>query len=387
MGKEKAGFLTPKAIGNRIKSKGLQKLRWYCQMCQKQCRDENGFKCHCMSEAHQRQLLIAGENPGAFNNFFSSAFYKDFMQLLKTRFGTKRVQNNVVYNEYISEKEHIHMNSTRWVTLTGFTKWLGREGICKVDQTEKGWFIQYIDRDPLALARQKELEKQKAREKGDDERHAKAIDDMVKRGQDSSKDSASTSTFTELVRDDEGKISLNLQLNSEQKATTSSQVPTRVSMPSFSNKRKQTFNATKPPKKAKSALDEIIAADKRKKEMLHTENWICKDIVVKIITKRLGDRYFKKKAVVNDVQDKFTAIVTMLDSGDKVKFDQTHLETVIPAIGKPVLIVNGGYRGCVATLESIDTNKFSATLTITQGPLNGRTIKDLKYEDFSKKID
>lgn len=33
-------FLTPKAISNRIKSKGLQKLRWYCQMCQKQCRDE-----------------------------------------------------------------------------------------------------------------------------------------------------------------------------------------------------------------------------------------------------------------------------------------------------------------------------------------------------------
>ena len=31
-------------IANRIKSKGLQKLRWYCQMCQKQCRDENGFQ-------------------------------------------------------------------------------------------------------------------------------------------------------------------------------------------------------------------------------------------------------------------------------------------------------------------------------------------------------
>lgn len=38
------GFLTPKAIANRIKAKGLQKLRWYCQMCEKQCRDENGFK-------------------------------------------------------------------------------------------------------------------------------------------------------------------------------------------------------------------------------------------------------------------------------------------------------------------------------------------------------
>lgn len=31
---------SPKAIANRIKSKGLQKLRWYCQMCQKQCRDQ-----------------------------------------------------------------------------------------------------------------------------------------------------------------------------------------------------------------------------------------------------------------------------------------------------------------------------------------------------------
>lgn len=33
-------------IANRIKAKGLQKLRWYCQLCAKQCRDENGFKCH-----------------------------------------------------------------------------------------------------------------------------------------------------------------------------------------------------------------------------------------------------------------------------------------------------------------------------------------------------
>lgn len=40
MGKDKGGFLSPKQIANRIKAKGLQKLRWYCQMCQKQCRDE-----------------------------------------------------------------------------------------------------------------------------------------------------------------------------------------------------------------------------------------------------------------------------------------------------------------------------------------------------------
>uniref|UniRef100_H3D522 Kin17 DNA and RNA binding protein n=1 Tax=Tetraodon nigroviridis TaxID=99883 RepID=H3D522_TETNG len=153
----KADFLSPKAISNRIKSKGLQKLRWYCQMCQKQCRDENGFKCHCMSESHQRQLLLASENPNRFMDHFSQEFKKDFLELLRRRFGTKRVHNNIIYNEYISDRQHIHMNATRWETLTDFTKWLGREGLCKVDETPKGWYIQYIDRDPETIRRQEEL--------------------------------------------------------------------------------------------------------------------------------------------------------------------------------------------------------------------------------------
>ena len=50
-------------VANRMKSKGLQKLRWYCQMCQKQCRDENGFKCHLTSESHKRQMMVFGANP------------------------------------------------------------------------------------------------------------------------------------------------------------------------------------------------------------------------------------------------------------------------------------------------------------------------------------
>lgn len=36
-----------------------------------------------------------------------------------------------------------------------------------------------------------------------------------------------------------------------------------------------------------------------------------------------------------DLEDKYTGIVSMLDTGAKVKIDQAHLETIIPAIGKP----------------------------------------------------
>lgn len=69
------------------------------------------------------------------------------------RFGTKRVRANQVYQEYIADKNHLHMNATRWVTLTEFVKHLGRTGVGRVDETEKGWFIAWIDSSPKALAK------------------------------------------------------------------------------------------------------------------------------------------------------------------------------------------------------------------------------------------
>ena len=62
----KADPYGPKALANKMKSKGLQRLRWYCQMCSKQCRDENGFKCHMTSEGHLRQMRLFADNPNKF---------------------------------------------------------------------------------------------------------------------------------------------------------------------------------------------------------------------------------------------------------------------------------------------------------------------------------
>lgn len=69
--------------------------------------------------------------------------------------GTRRVHCNIVYQEYVAERDHTHMNATKWETLTEFVQWLGREGHCVVDETPKGWFIAYIDKDPEVIARQK----------------------------------------------------------------------------------------------------------------------------------------------------------------------------------------------------------------------------------------
>ncbi|NXH09911.1 KIN17 protein, partial [Bucco capensis] len=385
----KSDFLSPKAIANRIKSKGLQKLRWYCQMCQKQCRDENGFKCHCMSESHQRQLLLASENPQQFMDYFSEEFRNDFLELLRRRFGTKRVHNNIVYNEYISHREHIHMNATQWETLTDFTKWLGREGLCKVDETPKGWYIQYIDRDPETIRRQQEQERKKKQDLDDEEKTARFIEQQVRRGLEGKE--LEKPVYTELNREnEEEKVAFNLNKGASTSIAASSETSSVLGSNALKTlegtvKRKSAHSSGQSKeKKKKSALDEIMELEEEKKRTARTDYWLQPEIVVKIVTKKLGEKYHKKKAVVKEVIDKYTAVVKMIDSGDKLKLDQTHLETVIPAPGKKVMVLNGGYRGNVGILDSINEERFSATIIIDSGPLKGRRVEGIQYEDISK---
>nr|AAI09450.1 KIN, antigenic determinant of recA protein homolog (mouse) [Danio rerio] len=381
----KADFLTPKAIANRIKAKGLQKLRWYCQMCQKQCRDENGFKCHCMSESHHRQLLLASENPNQFLSYFSDEFKTDFLELLRRRFGTKRVHNNIVYNEYISHREHVHMNATQWETLTDFTKWLGREGFCKVDEAPKGWYVQYIDRDPETIRRQEELERKKKQDLDDEERSAKFIEEQVRRGREG-REPTEEPVFTELQRKSEDeKVAFNLEIAAAGPSKPSTTLGPSALKTTASVKRKESsLSGEFKDKKKKSALDEIIEMEEQKKKSVRSDNWIQENIVVKVVTKKLGEKYYKKKAIIRELQGKYTAVVKMVDSGDKLKLDQSHVETVIPAPGKRVLILNGQYRGTEAILEGINEHKFSATLTLDSGRMKGKTVEGIAYEDFSK---
>jgi len=172
---------TPKYVANKMKSKGLQRLRWFCQVCEKQCRDENGFKCHAQSEAHLRQMLVVGEHAGSHIASFSAQFQSEFVSTLSRRFGTKRVFANRVYQEYIADKSHLHMNATRWVTLTEFVKHLGRSGIARVDETEKGWFIAWIDNSPKALARAEASMKKDKATMSDEQRERQLIQEQIER--------------------------------------------------------------------------------------------------------------------------------------------------------------------------------------------------------------
>jgi DNA/RNA-binding protein KIN17 len=99
-------------------------------------------------------MINVGQKAGQTIAQFSQQFQYEFVLLLRTRHLTNRVLANTVYNEYIQDKHHVHMNATRWVTLGGFVQTLGKAGIVKVDEDEKGLWISWVDTSPATLQRQ-----------------------------------------------------------------------------------------------------------------------------------------------------------------------------------------------------------------------------------------
>ena len=76
--------------------------------------------------------------------------------------------------------------------------------------------------------------------------------------------------------------------------------------------------------------------------------------------------------------------VKVLESGDRLRIDQEELETVIPAIGGTVLILNGQGKGATAELLELDVDKYSAKLKVLQGSSRGSVLSNVQYEDISK---
>ncbi len=286
------------------------------------------------------------------------------------------------------------MNATSWTTLTGFVRYLGRTGKVVADETEKGWFITYIDRDPETIARQEALAKKQKLELDDQERTLSHIEKQVQRGKESARE-VEEIVDKELKRDEDGeKIVFQLPAIPMDKSKVKKE-PQRLgydddkgsSSKIDKDSKKTVKNDAKEAssKRKLSALDEIIKLEESKKEKMGRKDyWLTEDIVVKVVTKSLGDKYYKKKGYVKEVIDLYSAIVCMLDTGHKLKLDQDHLETVIPAEGRAVRVVNGAHRGCTATLKSLDEKNFGVTITLDSGSFKGRVVEGVQYEDVSK---
>ena len=386
-------IMTPKAISNKMKSKGLQRLRWWCEMCEKQCRDENGFKCHATSEVHLRNMQLYAANPAHFKEKFSNEFKSNFVKDLSSRHHTNSVSATSFYSEYISQKDHVHMNSTKWRALTEFILDLAREGIVKAEETEKGWYIQWIDRSAVPSDAEKKMQREKL-QLDDAERDRQRTMAQMK----AAKQSGAMSTHaaaTELMRN-EGDGELGFSLPDESPANSNSTkrpLENPFGQEDDNEDEEDEKNKFQMPKKPLSAMEEIAMREtERRKRLKATEEagapaatssdaWLMKNIVVKVMNKKLsGGEYYKKKGIVFEIHNGgLMGDVEMLDSRDCLRLGATQLETVLPNPGGRVRILQGAKRGHEAVLKRLNIEKYSADVTLDNG-----TLLTLPYESICK---
>lgn len=316
---------SPKAISNRMKAKGLQKLKWYCQMCEKQCRDENGFKCHCMSESHQRQMKLFSDTSSKFVHHYSSQFLHDFLQTLSVRFGTKRVLANTVYQEYIRDKSHIHMNATRWNSLTEFCYSLSKRSIVEIEDTQRGLFITWIDQSPAAIARRQAKERKELQDLEDQQRSTMQLQFQIERARAMTKDNSNTIdnfTFKDIQIDKDTLTNKKISL---------------------SVKKKQDITGL-----IKSIFQEHYTEDVM---------WLHKDLFVRILSSQLDDgRYFDRIGHVVQVVEDYVADVQIECKGHEViiRVDQDDLAPILPDILDQNLVycIYGPHSGKIAIIQS-----------------------------------
>jgi len=402
MPKQEVG--STKWLGNKMKAKGLQKLRWYCQMCQKQCRDENGFKCHRMSDGHQRQMQLFVQDPNRFMDDFSQEFEAGFMQLMGHTYRSTRTLANTCYTDFISNRHHTHMNSTIWVTLSNFVQYLGRTHQCKIDKTPKGWYLQYIDNTPEAQMRQKAQQELEQKELKQEVSHESFLAQQV-----ADAGEFQESEFTELQRkegDAPIKISMSAAAAAAKVAAASAaamaaskllgedvleQAFGAHSASSGSREKKEGKESGKERKMTvmESVRLEHEEAKRRKIEVEQGpssseeggEPWLAAGLVVKVMHQELaGGKYHRKKGIVEKVRGQFTADVRMTETKDLIRLEQEMLETVIPNVGKRVRIVKGFRKGDYATMRAVDIASFSINVECEDGTL----LEGLGYDQVCK---
>lgn len=300
------------------------------------------------------------------------------------------------------------MNSTIWVTLSNFVQYLGRTNQCTIDKTPKGWYITYVDNTPEAKMRAEAKANLDTNEMTAEQRHerdlARQIEDCRKEG------GFQESEFTELQRE-EGDAPISFNMASKSSSSSSSSAAASIAASASANAaaataRKgnvledafashETVKGSKEGEKRKlSAVEQLRLeheASKRQKTEAEddspsespsgSEPWLTAGLVVKVMNQDLaGGKYYRKKAKVEKVRQQFTADVRMVEAKDLIRLDQEMLETVIPNVGKPVVIVKGSHKGKRATMSAVNFEGFCVSVKLEDGTV----MEGLRYDEVCK---
>lgn len=118
------------------------------------------------------------------------------------------------------------MNATQWKSLSQFAAHLGKEGICRVEETEKGLFVSWIDNSPETMRKREAVMKKERQDKGDEEREQRLIREQIERAQAMAKEQEEANPEDKMLQREDGeKVTLNFGFASKPKANTKSASP------------------------------------------------------------------------------------------------------------------------------------------------------------------
>ncbi len=340
-------------------------------------------------------MKLFSENANSIVRQKSNEFEKLFLDTLRLRHSTVMVNANNVYQEIIRDKQHVHMNATHWATLSDFVQYLGKMGKAKVEETERGWYIQY--RPVQTIQQQEEAVRRQQQAVADEQAEEAYQEKMMQLRQEQLAQLMGTSKVAEPTElEKERREQIKVQLSSKGLQPNNNSNKRKVSVfgdaddDDDSANQAESRHAGPPPipetkevtKKQrvtneKDSNSKHEKTNKKNADEEEEEPWLIKGILVRIIKKK--SEYFKQKAVVDQLTDPFTAQVSLLqDESIRLSFDQRHLETVVPKEDNAkVYIVRGPDRGLKAKVVHVDKKKQRALLRI-----HDRQV-ELALDDFS----
>jgi DNA/RNA-binding protein KIN17 len=362
----------------------LFKQKYFCQICDRQCRDKDGFNCHMNSNTHKFNMERVAQNPEEYINNYSLQFEKDFLDLLKRSSNSNFVSANRVYQEYITDKTATHMNATRWTTLSGFINYLQQRGKIEIKEVKdsKDLLIKLVQFDPsLKLQIDKKIKDRKREEikfhrDFQKIKNLPAINVNTKVAPELTRSISLETSEVENVNDlkqisETEKIEFSFNINYSKLNTKNA-----IKKPDFLQKKRHNkndsvyLNEIINISKAGTVLElssEPRLDDSKKKLYLGNEiemdfdllniPWISENLLVKINDINLS-AYYQKTAKVKTVSNDFIAEVEINESHKpiNIRIDQAYLSPTIVDKISSIKILFGANKNEICQLESLSGN-------------------------------
>ena len=138
--------------------------------------------------------------------------------------------------------------------------------------------------------------------------------------------------------------------------------------------------------RSRSPLNDKHKRSREEKNGHHNEQpgptWLRPQLKIRIIDKYYkGGKYYKMKAIIEDVINPFTCICRTLDSDKSKLLDNvpsSYVETVIPRENGIVMILFGKHRGELGEILTRDKHKARAEIQL----LDGKEVVRLDYDNL-----